>query len=101
MIQIKREQSVPLSRVPLDADMVPDPKPASPVVKNGRRPTGREVADQAINLRVYLAVQLRSKCESAGLDPDQWSSSAVTALTISLERQGVRGIQDETFETLS
>ena len=63
---------------------------------NGARPAqrvrGRDMADATIRLRVYVAQELRKHGESSGLDQDHWSAAAVTACTISLERQGVRGI---------
>ena len=65
-----------------------------------QRPKGRDLADQAVNLRVYIAVQLRQKCLAAGLESDQYSSGAVTATCISLEKQGIRGISDEVFSSV-
>lgn len=60
-----------------------------------RRQSGRELAMDAIRLRVYLGVELQRAALECGLDPDHYSAAAVTALCISLERQGVRGIPED------
>jgi len=60
--------------------------------KAPRGPRGRDLCDAAIRLRVYLGKELRKQAEEASLDAEHWGPSAVTALCISLERSGVRGI---------
>ena len=68
---------------------------AKPPVTVSKRPTGRELAMNAIRLRVFLGVELRRLADTCQLDPDHYSASAVTSLAISLEKQGVRGIPEE------
>jgi hypothetical protein len=69
---------------------------ATPSANGTARPRGRDIADAAIRLRVYVATELRRQCEEAGLDSDQCCSSAVTSTLISLEKQGLRGIPVQT-----
>ena len=73
-------------------NQTPNGQPATPAPKRLR---GRDMANAAIRLRVYLGKELRHLAESANLEADHWGAAAVTSLCIALERHGVRGIEPE------
>lgn len=73
-------------------------QPTRPAAPDRRMPRGRDMADAAVRLRVYLATELRRQCQEHGLEAEHYGPSAVTVLTIALEKQGVRGIAKESAD---